>query len=145
MLLAVLLLAGCGGGGDGIEVSDVRIGQPTGPNAALYFTVENHTDDTDVLESVETSVASAAEIHETVMDDDGTMRMESPATPLEIGPGATLVLETGGFHVMLIDVERLEVGETVEVTLLWQIAGEMTVDAEVVDPGDTMDHEGHDG
>lgn len=145
MLLAVLVLAACGGGGDGIEVSDVRIGQPTGPNAALYFTVENHTDGADVLESIETTVASSAEIHETIMDDDGTMRMQPLDRPLEIGPGASLVLEPGGIHVMLMDVEPLEVGQSVEVTLVWQVAGEVTVDAEVVEPGDTMDHEGHDG
>ncbi len=145
MLLAVLVLAACGGGEEGIEVSDVRIGQPTGPNAALYFTVENHTDGADVLESVETTVASSAEIHETIMDDDGTMRMQPLDRPVEIGPGANLVLEPGGIHVMLIDVEPLEVGLSVEVTLVWQVAGEMTVDAEVVEPGDTMDHEGHDG
>ncbi len=145
MLLAVLVLAACGGGGDGIEVGDVRIGQPTGPNAALYFTVENHTDGADVLESIETTVASSAEIHETIMDDDGTMRMQPLDRPLEIGPGASLVLEPGGIHVMLMDVEPLEVGQSVEVTLVWQVAGEVTVDAEVVEPGDTMDHEGHDG
>jgi copper(I)-binding protein len=42
---------------------------------------------------------------------------------------------------MLVDVDQLEVGDTVRVTLTWEVAGEMTVEAEVVDPSDTMGEE----
>ena len=45
---------------------------------------------------------------------------------------------------MLIDVERLSVGETVTVTLEFEQAGEIEVEAEVVDLADTMgEHHGH--
>jgi copper(I)-binding protein len=38
---------------------------------------------------------------------------------------------------MLINAARLEVGDTVDVTLVWETAGDMTIVAEVVEPGDT--------
>lgn len=141
-LMLAVTAAACGGTTPGVEVSDPRIGAPTGPNAALYFTAENHSDSADVLESATTDVAASVEIHETVMRDDGTMGMQPLATSLEVAGGETLVLEPGGIHLMLIDVDRLEVGDTVEVTITWQNAGDMVVEAEVVDPGHTMRHDG---
>ena len=57
--------------------------------------------------------------------------------------GGTLVLEPGGVHLMLVDVERLEVGDTVNVTLQWQMAGAMQVEAEVVEPQHVMEDEDH--
>ena len=44
---------------------------------------------------------------------------------------------------MLVDVERLEVGDTVNVTLQWQMAGAMQVEAEVVEPQHVMEDEDH--
>jgi copper(I)-binding protein len=39
-------------------------------------------------------------------------------------------------------VDRLQVGDRVQVTLVWEQAGEMVVEAEVVAPGATMGHDG---
>lgn len=138
LLVALLALAfaGCGGDTDGgLNVSDVRVAEPTGPNAALYFTVTADTEDT--LIGAETGVASVVHIHETVVGDDGTMGMQ-PVDSLDVLPGETLVLEPGGLHLMLIDAERLGVGDEVEITLIWASAGEQTVSAEVVEPGGAM-------
>lgn len=132
--LLVLAVVGCGGG-DGPEVSDARLGQPTGPNAAVYFTVSSGT--ADRLVGVSTGVAGSVEIHETVMGDEGTMGM-SRVDGLDIPAEGTLVLEPGGLHLMLLDADRLDVGETIELTLTWETAGEQTIEVEVVDPADTM-------
>ena len=144
LLTCVLVaLAACGGGDTrGIEVTDVRVGQPTGPNAALYLTASS--DVPDLLIGAETDAAIEVEIHETIMGDDGTMGMQ-PVESLRVGEGEDLVLEPGGFHLMLLDVARLEVGDEIEVTLIWESEGEMTVTATVVEPEDAMGHEGHDG
>ncbi|HEU4318482.1 MAG TPA: copper chaperone PCu(A)C [Acidimicrobiia bacterium] len=144
LLLAALIVAvaACGGGeSTGIEVTDVRVGQPTGPNAALYFTASS--DVPDLLIGAETDAAIDVEIHETTMGDDGTMGMQ-PVESLRVGEGEDLVLEPGGFHLMLIDVERLDVGDEIEVTLIWENEGESTVTATVVEPEDAMGHEGDD-
>lgn len=142
-LVLLLALTACGGSASGIQVSDVRIGAPTGPHAAMYFTVENGTDSADVLEGASTDVAASIEIHETTVGADGTMGMQPLDAPLEVESGGELVLEPGGLHLMLIDVDRLEVGDTVNVTLDWQVAGELEVEAEVVEPQDAMEHEDH--
>jgi hypothetical protein len=81
-------------------------------------------------------VATAAEAHETAMGDDGTMTMR-PVADLAVSVDSDLVLEPGGFHLMLIDVDRLEVGDTIEVALRWETAGDMTIEALVVSPADT--------
>ena len=71
------------------------------------------------------------------MGSDGTMSM-ARIDRLDLPADGSLVLEPGGYHLMLVDADRLEVGETVEVTLIWETAGEMAVEAEVVDPGETL-------
>jgi len=138
MAVVAVSLAACGGGSDGIVVTDARMGQPTGPNAAVYFTASNSGEQADRLIGASTDVATSVEIHESTMADDGTMGMQ-PVDGLDITPGGELTLEPGGYHLMLVDAERLDVGDMVEVTLNWEKAGEMTVDVEVVDPSETMD------
>lgn len=137
-----LLAAACGGeSSGGLVVDDARIGQPTGPNAALYFVVNNDQDAADRLIGASTDAASAVELHETTMSDDGTMGMQ-PVDGLDVPADGTLTLEPGGLHLMLIDADRMDVGATVMVTLEWETAGDMTIEAEVVDPADAMgDHD----
>jgi len=137
-LAAGVLVTGCLGS-EGIDVTEARVGAPTGPNAALYFTASNDGDEPDVLIGVSTDVAGTVELHETTHGDDGTMGMR-PVTSLDLPAGETLTLEPGGLHVMLIDVEPLEEGDRITVTLHWQSAGEMGVETEVVSPADTMGH-----
>jgi copper(I)-binding protein len=137
---ALVLTAGCSGETGGLQISDVRVGAPTGPNAAMYFTARG-ADEADTLRSASTDVASEIQIHETVTSDEGTMSMR-PVPRLELPAGGQLVLEPGGYHLMLVGVDELEVGDTISVTLTWEVAGEMTVEAEVVDPSDTMGDDG---
>ena len=136
--VVALSVAACGGGSDRIVVTDVRMGQPTGPNAAVYFTASNGGDEADRLIGASTDVAASVEIHESAMADDGTMGM-APVDGLDIPAGGELTLEPGGYHLMLVDADRLDIGDVVQVTLDWEKAGEMTVDVEVVDPSETMD------
>jgi copper(I)-binding protein len=108
----------------------------------MYFTVESNS--ADRLLGASTPVAASVQIHETVMDDHGAMGMHALES-LEVPADTEVVLEPGGLHLMLIDVDRLEVGERAEVLLTWENAGEMRLDVEVVETVDTMGHEGHDG
>jgi copper(I)-binding protein len=83
-------------------------------------------------------MAEEAHIHETVIGEQGTMSMRQ-VPRLEVPAGGELVLEPGGSHLMLVGVDELAVGDTIEITLVWENAGEVTVSAEVVEPSDTMD------
>ena len=136
---ALLLTTGCSGETDGLQISDARVGAPTGPNAAMYFTARS-AEGADALLSAGTDAADEVRIHETVTSDEETMSMHS-ILRLELPAGGQLTLEPGGYHLMLVGVDELEVGGTIEVVLLWEVAGEMTVEAEVVDPSDTMGEE----
>lgn len=143
-ILGAILVAGlvgsCSSGEFGVPiVTEVRIGQPTGPNAALYFTAEGYGE-SDALVSVEANVAPTADLHETVVGDGGTMSMQSLPS-IDLPASGDLVLEPGGYHVMLIDVDRLEVGDTFEVTLAWEKADSQHIEAIVVGPADTMSGE----
>lgn len=131
-----LVVAACGGADGGIEISDARVGQPTGPNAALYFTATSGGE-ADRLVGASTGAASSVELHETSIGDDGTMSMQQ-VDGLDLAADGELVLEPGGYHLMLIGSDRMEVGDTVEVTVSWEQAGDMTIEAEVVEPGETM-------
>jgi copper(I)-binding protein len=137
LLSVCLLLVACGTGGDADpEVSNARVGQPAGPNAALYFTATGG-DGADRLMGADTEAAAAVEMHETTQAEDGTMGMQA-VDALDLPAGGSLVLEPGGFHLMLIGADGMNVGDTVEVILRWENAGEMSIEAEVVDPADTM-------
>lgn len=137
--LGSILIAACGGDGGGVTVTDARVGQPTGPNAAVYFTASSGGE-ADRLIGAATDAAASVELHETAMGDDGTMGM-APVDGLDLPAGGELVLEPGGYHLMMIDADRLEVGDTVEVTLTWESTGDMVLEAEVVEPSDTMGHD----
>lgn len=126
---------------------------------AAYLEIANGTDVDDVLleASVDATVAARVELHETsaapadgamgdsamgggAMGDATTTSMGAPMMemrPVEEIPvpaGETVVLEPGGFHIMLLDLAApLEVGQTVELTLTFAEAGGVTVDAEVRD------------
>ena len=122
---------------------DARVGAPTGPNAAVYLTVEAYGE-MDTLVSASTDVADSVELHETNMADDGTMSMQQ-APGFDLPADGELVLEPGGKHIMLVGVDQLDVGATISVTLQFAGAGDLQVDVEVVEPAETMDHDMGDG
>jgi periplasmic copper chaperone A len=136
ILVTVMLISACGAGeSTAIAISDARLGEPTGPNAALYLTVT--TDAADRLLGASTDAAASVELHETTSNDDGTVSMQ-PAAGFDVAPDEALVLEPGGKHAMLIDADRLAPGDSVEVVLVFESAGEVTVTADVVDPQDVL-------
>ena len=74
------------------------------------------------------------EIHETTMDGD-VMHMQQVSGGIEIPANGQVELKPGGLHVMLIGLTRdLNPGETFPVTLQFENAGAVTVEAEVRQP-----------
>jgi hypothetical protein len=124
--LAVLL--GACSSGPSIHVSDARLSLPTGPNAAVYFQLENNGDHEVKLVGAECDIAVAA-IHQTTVDGD-LMQME-PVDQITIAPGQTVEFAPGGLHVMLMDVPALELGQEVNVTLVFKNDQSVTFAAEV--------------
>jgi copper(I)-binding protein len=88
----------------------------------------------DRLVGASTPVAAVAEVHETV-NDNGVMRMRPiPALPLQ--PGQPVVLQPGGYHIMLMGMkQQLKDGETFPVTLNFEKAGSITATVHVAKAG----------
>ncbi len=108
-------------------------------NGAVYMTLMNSNEQDDVLLSVETDAAEVVELHETTMDGD-IMKM-SPIPNVKIPAGGSASLEPGGKHVMLINLKQeLKTGEKISLTLNFENAGPMKVEAEIRETGAEMDH-----
>jgi hypothetical protein len=119
---------------------------------AAYMKIENTGSEADALLGAASPVAETVEVHETVAMEapaptDGMGGMETPAASdgmgggmmgmqpiarLEIPAGGSVALEPGGYHIMLIGLKQeLVAGETIEITLTFEKAGEVKVTAEV--------------
>jgi copper(I)-binding protein len=71
------------------------------------------------------------QVHETLMNADGTMGMQEIAS-IPMIANTPLALAPGGYHIMLLElVKPLVVGETVTVTLTFASGETTTVDAVV--------------
>ncbi len=117
--------------GETDEESDMGMG---GTNGAAYMTIENTSEEDDRLVSASTDVAATVEIH-TVTMTDGVMQMRQLDEGLEVPAGENVVLEPGGYHIMMIDLQdSLEVGDTFDIELEFENAGMMTVNVEVREP-----------
>lgn len=108
-----------------------------GQNTAIYFVINNPTDAVDTLLSASTDAARGVELHISMkvepedMDSEGiegdVMRMV-PQESIEIPANSSVSLQPGGLHVMLIDLQQdLNEGESLELTLLFERAGEITL------------------
>ena len=82
-----------------------------------FMRLSSATDQT--LVAVSSPSAKFVEIHEMTMEG-GVMKMR-PIDRLEIRAGRAVDLQTGGHHLMLLDLRApLKVGDTVPITLTWQ-------------------------
>jgi hypothetical protein len=99
-------------------------------NGAVYVTIENYGGTPDALLSAATDAAGAVELHETI-NEGGVMRMR-PLPKFPLSGGAKLEMKPGGHHIMLLGLTRdLKPGDTVKVTLTFEKAGRMTIEAPV--------------
>ncbi len=66
--------------------------------------------------------------------EEGAMMGMRPIDSLELPAGEEVSLEPGGYHIMLLDLKKpITDGDTIQVTLTFEKAGEVTVDAEARD------------
>lgn len=140
-LAAVVLTmaaASCGSGspaatGDGLgdlpaEVHVLNAWTPptTGDNASLYFQAHNAGAQTDRLVGASCDCAFGAEVHEMA---GGAMQ---PVAGVDVPPDTQVTFGPGGYHVLLIGLDGpLKAGDFITVTFGFELAGEVTVDAEV--------------
>lgn len=99
-----------------ISTAVARVASPVAQTAAVYMTIRNHSDVDDRLFRVEGDVAERIEIHTTVADDAGVMRMMELEDGISIASGDTHALRPGGDHIMLLGLTGpLEQGDTFDI------------------------------
>lgn len=101
-----------------------------GAMGAMYMTIRNPSATPDRLIKAESNVSEVVELHNMAMKD-GVMSMY-PVEAIEIPANGEAVLKPGSFHVMLIGLNRdLLAGETMTVTLTFEQAGTITLQAPI--------------
>lgn len=136
--LLIFALPACSPAAGGVSVSDAwarpspgdEMTSMGGVNGGAFMTIRNNGSQPDTLIGAESSAARVVEIHETTMSGD-VMRMQQVES-LEIPAGGEVLLQPGGYHIMLIDLQQsLAPGDTIEITLVFQQAGRVTVSVSV--------------
>lgn len=115
------------------ELGKLVIGHPwSRPTAAgmpmgvAYLTITNNGTEPEVLTGASSTQAASVQFHQTTISD-GMARMR-PLTEITIAPGATVKIEPGAIHVMLVGLKApLELGKFVPLTLAFRNAGPITV------------------
>ncbi len=145
ILLAVFFLGGvltaCGGSASTSSGPDIKIedawARPSPKMAgagAAYMTFKNTGAEADTLIAGKTSAAEVIELHETLIDENGVMKMRPKEGGIEIPAGGSAELHPGGMHIMLIRLAKpLETGDVIPLTLTFEKSGEMTIDVPVTD------------
>lgn len=133
----------------GIHVHDVyaRLSGGVGKTGAVFFVIHNNTETDDVLIGVSTDLAEKAELHTHQESADGVMMMSKIEGGIPLPAGEMHELARGGDHVMLMGLTRaLKDGDTFSLTLDFQTAPDMVVDATVDNARSSgHDHMGHKG
>ena len=108
-----------------------RASRPGAPTGAVFMVLHNMGQTEDRLIGAATPVAQIAQIH-THIDDNGVMRMREVKDGIPLPPGTMHEFARGGDHVMLMGLTRdLTNGETVRLTLVFEIAGEIEIEVSV--------------
>jgi copper(I)-binding protein len=99
-------------------------------NGAGYMTIRNTGTGPDRLVAARSPAARVVELHTHVREGE-VMRMR-PVEAIALPPGQAVRLEPGGLHLMLIGLaEPLRQGARVPVTLVFERAGEVTLELAV--------------
>lgn len=106
LLTTVTLVAVSCGGSDNsgaIDVEDARYRLAKSDLGAGYMSISNTTGTDVTLEGASAEGAGRIELHESLLDDDGTMTMQARPEGFAIAAGETITLEPGGKHLMIFD------------------------------------------
>jgi copper(I)-binding protein len=110
--------------------------RPTPPVATVgvaYFSMTNVGRKADHLIAVSSPIARKVEIHES-RTVQGMVQMRA-VTSVECPPGATVKIEPGGLHIMLLDLTHpLAAGTEFPLSLRFHDAGVLTVQVRVGTP-----------
>jgi periplasmic copper chaperone A len=128
-------------GGLSISNGYIKATLPGQPVAGGFVTVRNDGSADDRLVTVkDVAGIDHVEIHEMSMNGD-VMIMRKLPDGLPVPAGETVELRPGGLHLMLIGVKtEFKAGDVIKATLVFEKAGEVTIDLPVKDAKGTEHH-----
>ncbi|MGF1622480.1 MAG: copper chaperone PCu(A)C [Rhodomicrobiaceae bacterium] len=119
----------------------VRATPPSAPTAGGYAKITNHGTEPDRLTGGSAKGVKRVEVHEITVENN-VMKMRTVDGGLEIGPGETVELKPGGYHLMMIGPkDQLTEGSEIEGTLVFEKAGTVDVSFKVEPLGKAMGEE----
>ncbi|MEW6403382.1 MAG: copper chaperone PCu(A)C [Chloroflexota bacterium] len=100
---------------------------------AFYMVIKNSGTEADKLTSATSPACGMMELHESFMQDDGTMGMRPvEGGSIEVPAGGSVELKVGGLHVMCMEkMADFNVGDKYTVTLTFEKSGAMDVEVEI--------------
>ena len=138
LLAATALLAACGSddpapASDSVTMTDTWSRQPVEgqSTSAFYGVLTNDGGELATAVAATSDVSDTVELHEVVMNDDGTMTMRERDGGYEIAAGESITLEPGGLHIMLLDIDPATYPDTVDVTIEFDDGSTIDVSGEV--------------
>ena len=130
-------------GDETVRITDawVREAAPTQEVLAAYMRIHNDATDPRRITALSSPEFRSVEMHRTVMQD-GLARMV-PQPDIVIPAGGEVMLEPGGYHLMLIGpLQPLRAGNRITIRLQFDTGLQQTVEAEVRrGDGSMADHE----
>ncbi|WP_207062008.1 copper chaperone PCu(A)C [Motiliproteus sp. SC1-56] len=116
-LLCLLPFTAPAGAEFSIERAYARETPPGSSAGAAFMVLNNRAQESVTLLEIRSPVAHRAEIHQHT-EAGGVMQMRRMSGGLEIPAGGQVVLQPGGYHVMLMGLKRrLQAGETLQMKL----------------------------
>ena len=119
---------------DGILVHDAyaRSSGKSAKSGAAFLILENATTTDDRLIDARSDAAKRVELHTHKENADGVMQMIHVEEGFVLPAGGSHALKRGGDHVMMMGLTGpLAQGDTVTLTLVFEQAGEMTIEVPV--------------
>ena len=132
---------------DGMAVREAYalVASPNAQSGAIFMVIENHRAFDDRLIGAETDAAQRVDLHTHAEDAAGVMRMIELEDGILIPTDDEHALARGGDHIMLLGLTRpLNEGDTIGLTLRFELSGELEVEVPVGAPAEGHGHEhGH--
>lgn len=119
---------------DGIKVEDpyARASASMSTSGAAFMMIHNETGEADRLVDVKSDIAQKVELHTHIEDANGVMKMVHVMEGFELPADGMIAMQRGGKHVMFMGLNQpLEHGDKVNVTLVFEKAGEVGVEIPV--------------
>jgi copper(I)-binding protein len=115
-----------------VQDAYARAASPAAKAGAAFMMLMNTSDQDDRLIGVQSDAAKRVELHTHIDKGDGIMQMTEIEGGIALPAGEMHMMQRGGDHVMLMGLNGpLVQGESIEVTLIFEHAGEVVIEIEV--------------